>query len=199
MTTTVTKRIEGHAKVSGPEMLVNSGKVDTHLIECFNNVMIWFDPQVSHPAQPIVHPLDSPVSIFMEEKIVSTDESTKSSNTRRDMRIVHQILHHLLCHVHSSHLSRPTSDQQGVCHDSRMHFSVSLHLLEQVHRTIHVLRLDQTLHECVVSTIVRSHIEGRAKVSGPEWFVHSRKVKSHLAKVLNGVVTRFESKVSHLG
>ena len=154
--TTVSTRIEGHAKVGCPKWLVHTGKVDTHLIECFNNVMIWFDPQVSHPAQPIVHPLDSPVSIFMEEKIVSFDECVESSNIWRYMRILHQILHYRLSHVHSSHLSRPTSDQQAVCHDIWTHSFVSLHLLEQVHRTIHVLQLDPALHECVVSVSVRS-------------------------------------------
>ena len=75
------------------------------------------DELVSHPAQPKVHSLDSPVSIFIEEKIVSTDESTESFFVGRNIRIIHQILHHLLCHVHSFHLSSPTSDQQGVCHD----------------------------------------------------------------------------------
>ena len=45
------------------------------------------------------------------------DESTKRSFVGRNITIIHQILHHLLCHVHSSHLSSPTRDQQGVCHD----------------------------------------------------------------------------------
>ena len=153
---TVTSRIEWHAEVSGPKRFVNTGEVDTHLFECLGNVVIWFDPQVSHPAQPIVHSLDSPVSIFIEEKIVSTDESTKSFFVGRNITIIHQILHHLLCHVHLPHLSSPTRDQQGVCHDIWTHSFVSLHLLEQVHRTIYVLRLDPTLHECVVSMMVRS-------------------------------------------
>ena len=142
----MTMRNEGHTKVSGPEWFVHSREVDTHLVECFRSVVSWFDPQVSHPAQPIVHPLDSPVSIFTEEKIVSSDESTKSSIVGRDMRIIHQILHHLLCHIHSSHLSSPTTDQQVVCHDRWTHSFVSLHLSEQVHRTIHVLQLDPALH-----------------------------------------------------
>ena len=153
--TTVSVRIEGHTEVSGPEWFVGSWEVDTHLIECFDSVVSWFDPQVSHPTQPIVHSLNSPVSIFMKEEIVSFDESTKGPNIRRNMRIIHQILHHLLCHVHSSHLSSPTRDQQGVCNDIWTHSFVSLHLLEQVHRTIHFLQLDPTLHECGVSTNAR--------------------------------------------
>ena len=153
---TVSTRIVGHAEIGGPKRFVHSGKVNVHLIECFHSVVRWFDPQVSHPTQPIVHPLDSPVSIFMEEKIVSSDECVEGSSTRRNIGIVHQVLHHLLCHVHSSHLSSPTRDQQRVCHDIRTHSFVSLHLLEQVHRTIHVLQLDPTLHECGVSMNVRS-------------------------------------------
>ena len=86
---TMTTRIEWHAKVSGPKRFVNSWEVDTHLIECLSNVVIWFDPQVSHPTQPIVHSLDSPVSIFMEEEIVTIDKSTKGPNIRRHMRILH--------------------------------------------------------------------------------------------------------------
>ena len=131
--------IEGHPEVSGPERFVNRREVDTHLVECFYKMMAWFNPQVSHPAQPIVHSLNSPVAIFMEEKIVSPDESTKSFFVGRHFTIIHQLLHDSLCHVHSFHRSRPTIDQQGVCHDIRTHSFVSLHLLEQVHRTVHVL------------------------------------------------------------
>ena len=92
----------------------------------------------------------------MEEEIVASDESSKGTNIRRHMRIVHQILHHILRHVHSLHRSSPAIDHQVVCHDVRAHVSVYLHLLELVHRTIHFLQLDPTLHECGVSTIVRS-------------------------------------------
>ena len=63
-------RIEGHTKVGGPEWFVKSWEVDTHLFECFNKVMAWFDPQVSHPTQPIIHSLNTPISILMEEKII---------------------------------------------------------------------------------------------------------------------------------
>ena len=70
----VSARVEGHAKVSCPKRLVHTWEVDAHLIKCFNNVVVWFDPQVSHPTQPIVHSLNSPVSIFMEEEIVTSDE-----------------------------------------------------------------------------------------------------------------------------
>ena len=82
-------RIEWHTEVSGPKRFVNSREVDTHLIEWFYSVMSWFDPQVSHPAQPIVHPLDSPVSIFMEEKVVTLDECVKSSSIGRNITVVH--------------------------------------------------------------------------------------------------------------
>ena len=155
LTTDMCARVEGHAEVCCPERFVDTREVDTHLIEWFSSVVSWLDPQISHPAQPIVHPLDSPVSIFMEEEIVASDESTKSSFVRRYMWIIHQILHHLLCHVHSSHLSSPTRDQQGVCHDTWTHSFASLHLLEQVYCTIHALQLDPTLYDCVVSTIIR--------------------------------------------
>ena len=46
---------------------VHSREVEFHLIEMFDCVVIRFDPQVSHLAQPEVHSLSSPVSIFMEE------------------------------------------------------------------------------------------------------------------------------------
>ena len=156
LTTPMSARVEGHAEVCCPKRFVNSWEVDTHRFEGFNNVMGWFDSQVSHPAQPIVHSLNSPLLIFTEEEIISTDESTESFFVGRHMAIIHQILHHLLCHVQSFHLSSPTGDQQGVCHDIWTHSFVSLHLLEQVHRTIHVLQLDPALHEGVVSTIVSS-------------------------------------------
>ena len=155
ITSPMSARIERHAKVGGPKRLVNTWEVDTHMIEWFCSVMGWFDSQISHPAQPIVHPLDSPVSIFMEQKIVSSDECVESSSTRRNIGIIHQVLHQLFCHVHSSHLSSPTSNQHGVCHDSRTDSSVSLHLLEQVHCTIHVLQLDPALHNCGISTNAR--------------------------------------------
>jgi hypothetical protein len=139
-----------------PKRFVITGKVEIHLAEWFHRVLIRFDFHVSHLAQPVIHSLSSPVSIFMEEAAVPSENSTKRSIIRRDTRIIHQLLHHLLYHVHSSHRSRPAIDQQVVCHDVRTHLSVSLHLLEQVHCTIHVLRLDPALHECVVSTIIRS-------------------------------------------
>ena len=89
MMTAMSTRIEGHAKVSGPKRFVHTGKVDTHLVECFDNVMVWFDPQVSHPTQPVVHSLNSPVTILIEEKVVSPDESTKSSFVGRYITIIH--------------------------------------------------------------------------------------------------------------
>ena len=89
MTTTVSTRIKGHVKVGGPERFVHTRKIDTHLVECFNKVMSRFDSQVSHSAEPIVHSLDSPVSIFVEEVPVSPDESTKSFFFGRYITIVH--------------------------------------------------------------------------------------------------------------
>ena len=82
-------RIEGHAEIGGPEWFVDTWKVDIHLIECLFSVMSWFDPQVSHPAQPIVHPLYSPVSIFMEEEIVASDVCVESPNVWRNITIIH--------------------------------------------------------------------------------------------------------------
>ena len=71
-TTTVSVGIEGHTEVSGPKRFVNSWEVDTHLIECLNKVVSWFDSQVSHSAEPIVHSLNSPVTILIEEVPVSS-------------------------------------------------------------------------------------------------------------------------------
>ena len=154
--TTVSSRIEGHAEFSSPERFVHSREVEIHASERLNCVVIGFDSQVSHLAQPEIHPLSSPVSIFKEENTVSLDESTKCSIIGRHITIIHQILHYHLSHIHSLHLSSPTSNQQCVCHGCWTHSSASLHLLEQVHRTIHVLRLDPSLHECGVSVNVRS-------------------------------------------
>ena len=65
--------IEWHANVSGPKRFVQSRKVDTHLIEMFNGVVSWFESKISHLAQPKVHSLSSPVSIFMEEVAVASE------------------------------------------------------------------------------------------------------------------------------
>ena len=46
---------------------------------------------------------------------------------------------------------------------------------------------------------VSTRIEGYAKVSGPEWFVHSREVDIHPGEMFDGVVTWLKSMVSHLG
>ena len=81
--------IEGHTKVGGPKRFVNTREVQAHLIESFNKVMSRFDSQVSHLAQPEVHSLSSPVSIFMEETAVSFDESTKRSIVGRNIAIIH--------------------------------------------------------------------------------------------------------------
>ena len=89
MMTAMSTRIEGHAKIGGPERFVYSREVDTHLVECFNKVVSWFDSQVSHSAEPIVHSLNSPVTILIEEKVVSPDESTKSSFVGRYITIIH--------------------------------------------------------------------------------------------------------------
>ena len=59
-------RIEGHAKVSGPEMLVNSGKVKTHSMKMFHGVLIGLKSAVAHLAQPKVHSLSSLVSVLTE-------------------------------------------------------------------------------------------------------------------------------------
>ena len=96
-------RIEWHAKVSGPEWFVDTRKVEIHASERFYCVLIRFDSQVSHLAQPEVHSLRSPVSIFMEEAAVAPEQSTKRSLVGRNIRIIHQILHYLLCHVHPLH------------------------------------------------------------------------------------------------
>ena len=81
-------RIERHTKVSGPKRFVYSREVDTHLIECLNKVVSWFDSQVSHSAEPIIHSFDSPVTIRSEEKIVSTDEHTSLYSS-----IIYHIIH----------------------------------------------------------------------------------------------------------
>ena len=41
--TTVSSRIEGHTKVSGPKRLVHSRKIQLHLVEHLNNMVVWFD------------------------------------------------------------------------------------------------------------------------------------------------------------
>ena len=152
----MTMRNEGHTKVSGPEWFVNSREVEAHLGKMSYCVVSWLESEISHLTKPKVHSLSSPSSIFTEYTSVSVNQRIERASTRRNIAIVHQILHYLLCHVHSSHLSRPTSDQQRVCHDRWTHSFVFLHLLEQVHCTIHVLQFDPALYECVVSTIVRS-------------------------------------------
>ena len=124
--TAVPAKIERHSKVSGPKRFVHAREVEIHASERFYCVLIRFDSQVSHLAQPEVHSLSSPVSIFTEENTVAFDESTKRSLVGRNITIIHQILHHFLCHIHSFHLSSPTGDQQVVCHDSRTHSFVSL-------------------------------------------------------------------------
>ena len=65
--------IEGHAEVSGPERFVNTREVKIHASERFNCVVIRFDSQVTHPAQPEVHSLSSPVSISVEETAVASE------------------------------------------------------------------------------------------------------------------------------
>ena len=68
-------RIEGHAKVGSPEWFVNSGEVERglHASERSNCVVIRFDSQVSHLAQPEVHSLSSPVSILTEKAAVAPE------------------------------------------------------------------------------------------------------------------------------
>ena len=68
---TVSTRIEGHAEVGGPERFVHTREVKIHASEWFDCVLIRFDSQVSHLAQPEVHSLSSPFSIFMEETAVA--------------------------------------------------------------------------------------------------------------------------------
>ena len=68
---TMASRIERHTKVSRPKWFVHSRTVKIHASERFHCVLIRFDSQVSHLAQPEVHSLGSPVSIFMEEATVS--------------------------------------------------------------------------------------------------------------------------------
>ena len=65
------------------------------------------------------------------------------------------------------------------------------HLMNKIKIYISILNLS--------TTAMSARVERHAKVSGPEWFVHSRKVQSHIVEVLNGVVTRLKSKISHLG
>ena len=156
ITTTVSLGIEGHTKVSGPKWFVDAREVKIHLGKAFNVVVSWLNSQVSHLTQPEVHSFGSPVSISVEEAAVSFDKSTKRSIVGRHIAIIHQIMHHIFCQVNSSHLSSPTREQQVVCHDIWTQIIRSLHLLEQVHCTIHVLQLDPTLHECGVSTNARS-------------------------------------------
>ena len=89
ITTTVSSRVEGHAKIGGPERFVNTGKVKIHASERFYCVLIRFDFHVSHLAQPEIHSLSSPVSIFTEENTVAFDESTKRSFVGRYISIIH--------------------------------------------------------------------------------------------------------------
>lgn len=72
-TTTMTTRIEGHTRISGPERFVHSGEVKIHARERFDSVMVRFDSQVSHSAQPEVHSLRTPLSIFTEEAAVAPE------------------------------------------------------------------------------------------------------------------------------
>ena len=59
-------RIEGHTEVSGPKGFVHSRKIEVHLGEMFDNVVIGLDVHVSHLAQPEVHSLSSPRSISVK-------------------------------------------------------------------------------------------------------------------------------------
>ena len=72
-TTTVSSRVEGHAKIGGPERFVHSRKVKIHASERFYCVLIRFDFHVSHLAQPEVHSLSSPLSISVEEAAVAPE------------------------------------------------------------------------------------------------------------------------------
>ena len=42
-TTTVSSRVEGDAKIGGPEWFVNCGKIQLHLVEYFYKMMAGFD------------------------------------------------------------------------------------------------------------------------------------------------------------
>jgi hypothetical protein len=73
MVSAVMMRVEGQAEVGGPEWFVNTREVEIHASERFDCVVIRFDSHVSHLAQPKVHSLSSPVSIFMEEVAVASE------------------------------------------------------------------------------------------------------------------------------
>ena len=145
----VSTRVVWHSEVC-PERFVHTREVKIHASERLQGVLIRFDSQVSHPAQPEVHSLSSPVFISTKAT-VAPEQSTKRPIIQRHITIINQLLHHFLCHVHSSHRSSPAGDYQIVCHDIRTHSFASLHLLEQSHCTIHVLQLDPALHECGIS------------------------------------------------
>ena len=85
----LTMRVEEHAEVGGPKWFVDGREVELHLGEMFYCVLIGFKSEITHLAQPKVHSLRSPVSIFMEEAAVSFDESTESSFVERNITIIH--------------------------------------------------------------------------------------------------------------
>ena len=70
---TVSTRIEGHAKVSGPKRFVNGGEVEIHASEWFNCVVIRFDFHVTHLTQPEVHSFGSILTVFVEEAAVASE------------------------------------------------------------------------------------------------------------------------------
>ena len=63
-TTAMSSRVEGHAKIGGPECFVNCGKIQLHLGEWFHCMLIRFDSKVSHLAQPEIHSLCSELVVF---------------------------------------------------------------------------------------------------------------------------------------
>ena len=80
---TVSTRIEGHAKVSGPKRFVNGGEVEIHASEWFHCVVIRFDFHVTHLTQPevhsfgsiltVVHSFGSILTVFVEEAAVASE------------------------------------------------------------------------------------------------------------------------------
>ena len=81
--------IERHAKVSGPKGLINSRKEKSQFVKMFHSVRIGLKSEVAHLAQPKVHSLSSPISIFAEETPVSVNHCIESSSIRKNITIIH--------------------------------------------------------------------------------------------------------------
>ena len=88
-TTSMSTRIEWHAKVRGPERSVNNREVEAHLGEMFYCMMGWLESMISHLAEPKVHSRSSPVSILTEEASVSVNQGIECASIGRNIVIIH--------------------------------------------------------------------------------------------------------------